>query len=251
MPRTARKQSETGVQHVMLRGINREAVFQDEEDRERFLSVMRKCKAISGFELFAWCLMGNHVHLLIRAGTEPLATVIKRIGCRYVYWYNHKYERIGHLFQDRYRSEPVDTDAYFLVVLRYITQNPIKAGMERRLGEYPFSSYGAYCGRSDGLTDTGFAEGFFDSNEAVCAFLEARGDDVAMDEAPKSVPVKDEVVAKWLKAVSGCRDAEAFGGLDKAKQRACVQEIRQRGASIRQIATVTGLPRSNIGRMVK
>ena len=100
----------------MLRGINRESIFQEPEDCDRFLQVLRQCKAICGLELFAWCLMDNHVHLLMRAGEEPLALVMKRIGCRYVYWYNKKYDRIGHLFQDRFRlraADPYNADSRF------------------------------------------------------------------------------------------------------------------------------------------
>ena len=71
--------------------------------------------------------MGNHIHLLIQEGREPIEQVMKRIAARFVYWYNIKYRRAGHLFQDRYKSEPVENDAYFLTVIRYIHQNPIKA----------------------------------------------------------------------------------------------------------------------------
>jgi REP element-mobilizing transposase RayT len=73
--------------------------------------------------------MGTHVHLLIKEETEALGKIMKRIGVRYVYWYNRKYERSGHLFQDRYKSEPVDDDGYFMTVLRYIHQNPRKSGL--------------------------------------------------------------------------------------------------------------------------
>ena len=115
----------------MLRGINQQDIFEDEDDYLRFLAIIRECKDISKFELYAYCLMTNHVHLLLKTGEEPLELIFKRIGSRYVYWYNLKYQRIGHLFQDRYKSEAVEDDAYFLTVLRYIMQNPMKAGMEK------------------------------------------------------------------------------------------------------------------------
>ena len=84
MPRSARKQSSTGIYHVMLRGINQQDIFKDEEDYLRFLSVVKECKEVCGFELYAYCLMTNHVHLLIKVGKEPLELIFKRIGCRYV-----------------------------------------------------------------------------------------------------------------------------------------------------------------------
>ena len=122
MPRSARKKSKTGIYHVMLRGINQQQIFEDNEDSEKFLQILKDCKAISEFKLYAYCLMGNHIHLLIHETEEPIEKFMKRIATRFVYWYNIKYQRVGHLFQDRFKSEPVEDDAYFLTVLRYIHQ---------------------------------------------------------------------------------------------------------------------------------
>ena len=117
MPRQARKKSESGIYHIMLRGINKQQIFEDEEDFQKFIQVLKECKAVSEYKLFAYCLMGNHIHMLIKPEKEPLELVFKRIGSRYVYWYNWKYRRTGHLFQDRYKSEPINDDSYFLTVL--------------------------------------------------------------------------------------------------------------------------------------
>ena len=83
---------------------------------------------------------GIHVHFLLKTVEEPLEMIFKRIGCRYVYWYNLKHQRSGHLFQDRYKSEIIENESYFLTVLRYIIQNPMKAGIEAAPGNYPWSS---------------------------------------------------------------------------------------------------------------
>ena len=136
MPRTARLLSTTGFYHVILRGINRQRIFEDEEDYERFLFLLEHYKTICGYELFAYCLMPNHIHILIKEGKEALSTVFCRIGTSFVYWYNLKYERSGHLFQDRYKSEAVEDDAYFLTALRYIHRNPVKAGLCNDPAEY-------------------------------------------------------------------------------------------------------------------
>lgn len=124
MPRQARKRSNTQIYHVMLRGINQQQIFEDNEDYAKFIQVIRDCKSLSGFQLFAYCLMGNHIHLLLKETNEPIEQIFRRIGSRYVYWYNVKYRRVGHLFQDRFKSEPIETNEYFLTVLRYIHQNP-------------------------------------------------------------------------------------------------------------------------------
>lgn len=235
----------------MLRGINRESIFQEPEDYDRFLQVLRQCKAICGFELFAWCLMDNHVHLLMRAGEEPVALVMKRIGCRYVYWYNKKYDRIGHLFQDRYRSEAFETDAYFLTVLRYILQNPIKAGMESRMGDYPYTAFSAYKGRPDGLTDVGFATEYFNDQSKLLDFLTAMSDEKAMDVSPMKKQVSDGDVLAWIKDIAAESGTQNLAALDREKLRSCVQTVHQRGATVRQIAAVLGIPKSNIARMIQ
>lgn len=85
--------------------------------------------------------MGNHVHILIKEGKEDLGNVMRRIGASYVYWYNVKYDRVGHLFQDRFKSEAVEDNRYLLSVLRYIHQNPLKAGIVSDIREYKWSSY--------------------------------------------------------------------------------------------------------------
>ncbi len=114
MPRTARQKSESGIYHVIMRGINRQTLFEDEEDSTKMLHTLQRYREKSKYELYAYCLMGNHLHLLLKEGQEPLETVMRRICGSYVLWYNKKYERVGYLFQDRYKSEPVDTEAYFL-----------------------------------------------------------------------------------------------------------------------------------------
>ena len=118
MPRQARKRSSSGIYHIMLRGINRQIIFEDREDYQRFFDTLKKYKAVSGYTIYAYCLMSNHVHILLKAGHEDLDLIIKRIAGSYVYWYNWKYGRVGHLFQDRFKSEPIETDEYFLTVLR-------------------------------------------------------------------------------------------------------------------------------------
>jgi REP element-mobilizing transposase RayT len=130
LSRTARRKSESGIYHVVLRGINRQTIFADDEDHEKFIQILSECKKISGYSLYGYCLMGNHVHLLIKEETEDLGKIMKRIGVRYVYWFNRKYGRSGHLFQDRFKSEPVDDDGYFMTVLEYITSKPAEIRLE-------------------------------------------------------------------------------------------------------------------------
>ena len=92
----------------MIRGINQQNIFSVDEDDEKFIAILAKYHKKSEYEIYAYCLMGNHVHLLIKEGREALSRAMKRIGTSYVSWYNWQYNRKGHLFQDRYKSEPVE-----------------------------------------------------------------------------------------------------------------------------------------------
>ena len=92
--------------------------------------------------------MSNHIHLLIREEEESLEQIFKRIGSKYVYWYNVKYQRKGHLFQDRFKSETVENETYFLTVIRYIHQNPVKAGICEKIDDYKYSSFQEYFSKA-------------------------------------------------------------------------------------------------------
>ncbi|MCR4586497.1 MAG: transposase, partial [Lachnospiraceae bacterium] len=93
MGRKARIISSTNIYHIMMRGINKQQIFHEPRDYERLITTLGRYKEISQFELYAYCLMGNHIHLLIRSDHEPIGLAIKRIGDSYVFWYNKKYNR--------------------------------------------------------------------------------------------------------------------------------------------------------------
>jgi REP element-mobilizing transposase RayT len=98
------------------------------------------------FGIYGYCLMSNHTHLLIREKTDHISRIMSRIGTSYAWWYNRKYNRSGHVFQGRYGSECVEYDKYLLIVIRYIHNNPVKAGMVSEPEYYKWSSIHAYYG---------------------------------------------------------------------------------------------------------
>lgn len=238
MARTARKVSESGIYHIMLRGINRQAVFLDEEDNQHFLEVLQLCREISGFRLYGYCLMGNHVHLLLQTGKEPLDLVMKRLCTRFVVWYNAKYSRVGHLFQDRYKSEPIDDDAYFLTVLRYILYNPVKAGICDDPGAYALSSARDYF-NGGGITETAFAEDIT-GREELLRFLSAPGEDACMDDAP--VRLNDRAARTLLCKLVGMPDIKTAAERVAADPARYISALRGAGLSIRQISRLSGIP---------
>lgn len=251
MPRQARTKSISNIYHVMLRGINRQDIFEDDGDRLYFMKALRKCKEVSGFKLYAFCLMSNHVHLLIEPAGESLDIVFKRIGSSYAGWFNRKYQRVGHLFQDRFRSENVETDQYFMTVLRYILQNPAKAGMEKQPGTYRWSSYRAYeKGGSPSVTDTQFAENLFGSREALIAFVLQSNEDDVMDEKSHEWRIRDEQAKEIMKQVTGCSTASEFQKKEIGERKACARELYLEKLTMGQIARLTGMPKSTVQNAV-
>lgn len=144
MPRGRRIKSQSGYYHVMLRGNEKKNIFNDEGDKKRFIKILGEKKENGEFYLPAFCLMSNHVHLMIKEGSEDLSNSIKRIGVSYVSYFNNKYDRVGHLFYDRFRSEPVENESYVIALVRYIHKNPVKAGIVKSAIEYRWSSYNCY-----------------------------------------------------------------------------------------------------------
>ena len=140
MARQARQKSYTGIYHVILKGLDGRNIFPDDADRLMFMDKLKKARELGGFKLYAYCLMDNHVHLLVKE-EEELGQSIKRITVGYVQLHNNKYGRSGHLFQNRFNSEVVEDERYLITVLRYIHRNPLKAGMISKLEFYPWSSY--------------------------------------------------------------------------------------------------------------
>ena len=240
MPRQARKKSENGIYHVMLRGINQQQIFEDSEDCDKFIQILKDCKAVSGFKLFAYCLMGNNIHLLIKPEKEPLEQVFKRICGRYVYWYNVKYQRVGHLFQDRFKSEPVENDSYFLTVIRYIHQNPVKAGLCKNIKDYKYSSYAEYVSNSR-IIDTDFVFDMISKKEFERYNNENNADRcLEIGDAPK-LRVTDEQAKSIIFKVSKCENVADFQKLDSKSRDEFIAIFKQNGLSIRQISRLTGV----------
>ncbi len=250
MPRQARKKAESGIYHAMLRGIDRQQIFEDNEDCIRFMDIVEECREICGFKLYAYCLMGNHVHLLLKVHGENLEEIFKRIAGRYVYYYNVKYQRVGHLFQDRFKSEPVEDDTYLLTVIRYIHQNPVKAKLCAEAADYPYSSYAEYLHDSNRV-DTQFALDMLTRDEFV-KFNNASNSDQCLEiTAPTRRAVTDTDARVIIEKVSHCRTVTEFQGLEQRKQERYIQRIYQKGVSVRQLSRLTGISKGMVEKYLK
>jgi putative transposase len=139
--------------HVIQRGNNRQPIFREEADYQRFLSWLKEISRFYEVAIHAYVLMPNHIHLLATPVNDTgLAQMMQKLGRLYVPWFNHKYERSGGLFEGRFRTSLIDTDSYFLACSRYIELNPVRAELVGSAADYPWSSYAHHAGiRPDGL----------------------------------------------------------------------------------------------------
>lgn len=256
MPRSARKKSKTGIYHVMLRGINRQDIFEDEEDYLK----MRSC--LEGLverrdekgrrqpplcSVYAYCLMSNHIHLLVRERDYNLSDIVKKIGVVYAYYFNKKYDRYGHLFQDRFKSEPVEDSAYFLTLLRYIHQNPLKAGICDRVEDYPWSSWREYVGKTSGspsgMCDVRHVFSRYDRTaleELILLPLEEDSGILDMD-AEVGNHLSDEDLRSILFEVYGIEHPLSLQNMEKSSRNEIIGYLKSEGGGIRQLSRLTGL----------
>jgi putative transposase len=152
MPRQSRIDAPGALHHIIARGINRRSIFDDDEDRDRFVARLGGLLIESETGCYAWALMPNHFHLLLRTGRVPMARVMRRLLTGHAVTYNLRHRRSGHLFQNRYKSILCQEDAYLLELVRYIHLNPLRAKVVddlKALERYPYSGHGVILGRQE------------------------------------------------------------------------------------------------------
>lgn len=177
MARFPRDKGDSGIYHIMIRGVNKMNLFDNKYEKLKFLEIISRMKSQQEFSLYAYCIMNNHAHLLLKEEMDSLSRSIQRISVSYSYYYNKKEERIGPLFQGRFRSEKIENDEYLLECIRYIHNNPVKANIVSRPEEYISSSYNIYINRDDDeleLIDTQFPLSIFseDKSKALKKFID-------------------------------------------------------------------------------
>ncbi len=178
---------------------------------------------------------------------ESLEQIFKRIGARYVYYFNQKYRRSGHLFQDRFKSEPIDDDSYLLTVMRYIHNNPVKAGLSKAADGYQWSSYNEYM-KSNILVDVEFVLGMINKDQFVHLHNEQSQERI-LDITEDNFRITDAEAIIIVKEVCGTDRSDNFGGLDSPKRNLIIKRLREKGLSIRQISRVTGITKGTIEKI--
>ena len=253
MPRKPRNVSATGVYHIMIRGIDKMRIFMDDADCITFLTLL-EFYAADNFILLAYCLMGNHLHLLVKVADDALEQVMKGLGVRYVSYFNRRYQRTGPLFQGRFKSQPVTTTGYFLRVLRYIHNNPVKAGLAPTMADYQWSSYRDYFGpaRSNPLccVNTSYALSLLDV-EGLRSWhsqpeLNCRG----FLENEKLPAATDEELRCLIRRMSG-KESHELHLYPEATIRPLLRRlVNEEGVRISQLSRTTGISRGQIKRLL-
>lgn len=253
MPRKARIQSVTDYYHVMIRGISKEFVFKTKEQKEKLLKLIIEQMENELIEVGAWCIMDNHVHLLIKANLEDMSKAIKIINLKYAAYYNNSKQRTGPVFGDRYKSENIEDDKYFLGVLRYIHNNPLNAKLVHNIEEYKWSSYHTYLSNEDRLVTKEIRDLILSligaSSDKFREFHNKKDDSVFLDTKEEMERVKFELGQKIIAEIftqNGIVDAKELKLRPNIIDDLVKRLSEKSNLSIRQISKLTGLSIGNI-----
>ena len=251
--RQPRRQSEADIYHVIARGTGRQIIFEEDDDYRKFLEILAAALSRTKCELYAWCLMDNHVHLLFHAPLENISQCMKRTCGVYAQHFNEKAGRVGHLFQERYKSEPVEDDGYLLTVFSYIHYNPTKAHIAA-FDEYEWSSYHEYLGQP-GICTTDFMSAYFNGAEDYRQRHLARGDtgDVLDVDGPRSATraMPDSAALRLAQDILGELGVSELKGLERTRRNEWLALLGKAGLSVRQIERLTGIGRGSIERAMR
>ncbi len=243
MARIARVKSQ--YTHVIVRGIGKQLLFEDDFDRRHYLKLLQRFRDEVGIAISAYCLMENHVHLLVDDPDGQAAVFMKKNGISYAQYFNRKYERTGHLFQDRYKSEAVKDEKYYLTVFRYILNNPVKAGISTAAA-YKWSSYGEY-GKVDAITDTSLLQEKIGSKKQLDDFLAVKDTSECMeDEAPKR---DDQWALNIIHNELGLSSGTELQKMNKEDRNRYLSEMKRKGLTVRQLERLTGINRGVIQKV--
>ncbi len=247
MGRTPRERSNADIYHVFARGVGRQCIFEDEEDHERFLEMLVQKADACDAKILAWCLMGNHFHLLVKAKLDDLSSLMKRLEVAYAQHFNDRYDRVGCLFQGRFSSEPIADESQLLAAVRYVHANPQKAGIAR-FDTYRWSSYSEYVDKRSiidpalVLDITGSVKGFIELHRVQDVEREFM-DESSYDGKPKRRHPPDSEVREELTSKLGKSWRTKLPALPKQQRDAVLKEMKAQGASIRQLERITGIGR--------
>ena len=237
-----RRLSLTGYYHLIMRGNNKQVLYEAPEDYRFFISRLGRYSRELGVLICAYCLMENHAHILVYDPQGAFPEMMRKLGISYTKYCNERYERVGHMFQGAFLSEPVNDELYLTRVFRYILNNPQKAGI-CPASQYRWSTYKGFFRDSTALYLDFFREKF-PTPEAYREYIGSPNDDECLEYAG---PVRDDdwalgVIRDRLGVKSGI-DLQTW---DKPKRNEALRILQESGLSLRQMERLTGIGRKVI-----
>lgn len=261
LPRIARKYSEIKVYHITIRGIDKQDIFFNECDRRKFIDIIKETKENYNYDIYSYCLMDNHVHLVIYDKEGKLSKIMQSIQISYAFYFNIKYDRIGHLFQNRFFSSRVENRDYLKLVCRYIHQNPEKAGIAN-IEDYKWSSYKEYIDKpkiiNNKLLLSVFSENLESAKEEFIKFHNINSDANKEEEIKNIIEYElcekmtDEEIAKHICELLEIQNVHEILKYnieirnEKLSKLKCFKNI-----TVSQLSRVIGINRKMIERAIK
>ncbi|MCR4625197.1 MAG: transposase [Lachnospiraceae bacterium] len=241
MPRTARNFGESRYQHIIIRGNGKQVLFEDDMDYKYFIGLMHRYRSDTGIKICAYCLMENHVHMLLYDDKNMISGFMRKIEVSYAEYYNKKYDKTGHLFQDRFKNEVIYDERYLMIVFRYILRNPEKAGF-CKTELYRWSSFSEYFVKASQI-ETGFIDELFDTRENLLDYLMTDTADDCMEYDYKK---DDDWAKEQIKKVLGLETGTILQTYDRLRRNDAIKKLKNAGLSIRQIERLTGITKGII-----
>ena len=243
MPAKPRVYSESGYMHITARGNGKQILFEEKPDYLFFLHLLKKYSIETKVSICAFCLMENHVHLLIYDPEKNVSLFMKKLCVTYAGYFNRKYDRIGHLFQGRFGSKVIDDEDYLLTVFRYILNNPRESEINNA-AEYPWSSYKSYD-NPNSFVDTGIIQELLGSWQDYAEFISSKYEE---DSELQVVKHNDEWAQKIIRDYLNIESGTVLQSYDFQKRNDAIRLLKEKGLSIRQIERLTGINRNAIHR---
>ena len=256
MSRQKRQLSQSGLYHIIFRGIGRQNIFEEDADYQKLKTIIKKVKSEMNFELYAYCLMTNHVHLFLKENSlGDISKIMTKILSHYATWFNIKYLRSGSLFSNRYKSEPIEDERYYFSLIKYIHQNPIKAFMTDKIDNYPYSSYQEYIMNTSDLVNIDFSFDMFSNNrkDAIQQFIILHKSDLNENfEITNSQRKNPEQIRRIIMSELGGKEPETLKEMDKKIRNSLIKKlIFKSGISKSALERATGISRGTIIRICK
>lgn len=254
MPRKPRIFSSSGIYHVILRSVNQHIIFENDSDYQKFLFILSDCKTNFDIDIYAYCLMDNHIHILLHSSDEDLSHFFQCFETRFARWYNKKYERSGHLFQDRFFSAAIESSSKYLTTLTYIHNNPVKASVCRFPSEYRWSSYNAFYGQKNPLINVSYSYDIAGSKDSLLVYfanvnISSDPSDSFAEISPQRKFISDEKALIIFKKVTQLSSTSKAADLKKTLRNEYIRTLRKKGLTINQVARLMDVSVATVKRL--